>query len=383
MIRFFTIILVALLSLANAADISMSKNENQLLSKPVFYEEQLVRQRDQIVQSPVNLETSVDSNYVIGPGDFFEIFFPTGIDGLQVSPEGTIAIQGCGLVNVNNIPLHEAKRKILDKLKSRYDHRYIGVHLVQLRKFLVNIQGAVWSPGQVMVSGQARVKSAIYSAGNFKQSANRDSVYIYRKGDTIVTTENILLQAGDIIEVPHKEWQQTINLIQAGNTITVPYVPNRTIKKYIENAGMNVDRGYNGISIKSQETSFVVWIGINQIDSFSPESSSDIEFHIQAPYVYVGGATATVGKVPYNLSMHAADYVAASGVTIITGDFSRVSVMRDGKRISVDWVGGEILPGDFIEIPRTVYEQAKDVTYFVASLIGILATTVTIYVATR
>ena len=381
--RFFTIILVTLLSLANAADISMSKNENQTISKPVFYEDQLVKQRDQIVQNPVNLETSVDSNYLIGPGDFFEIIFPAGIDGLQVSPEGTIAIQSCGLVNVNNMPLNEAKRKILDKLKGRYDQKYIGVHLVQLRKFIVNVQGAVNNPGQVTVSGQARAKGAIQAAGNIKPSANRDSVYIYRKGDTISTTENILLQSGDIIEVPYREWQQTINLTHAGKTTTVPYVPNHTIKKYIEDAGINIDSGYNGISVKFQENNFTKWIGINQMDSFMPEPSSDIEFHIQAPFVYIGGATATVGKAPYNPSMRAADYVAASGVTLITGDFSRVSVMRNGKRISVDWAQGEILPGDFIEIPRTGYEQIKDVTYFVASLMGILATTVTIYLATK
>ena len=383
MMLFFAIILIALPSLANAADVIMTKPESQLLSKPTFYDDQLVKQRDIAVQNPVNLENSIDSNYVIGPGDFLEILFPTGIEDLQVSPEGTIAIQGCGIIDVNGIPLNEAKRKILDKLKNRYDQRYIGVHLVQLRKFIVNVQGAVWNPGQVTVSGQAKAKGAIYAAGNFKQSANKDSVYIYRKNDTIATTENILLQAGDIIEVPYKEWQQTINLIQAGNTITVPYFPKRTIKKYIENAGINIDRGYNGISVKSQETNFVVWIGINQIDTFSPEPASDIEFFIQAPYVYVGGATATVGKVPYNQSMHPADYVAQSGVTLITGDFSRVSVMRNGKKISVDWANGEILPGDFIEIPRTGYEQVKDITYFVASLMGILATTITIYLATR
>jgi len=383
MIRFFTIILMALFSFANAAEGSASKAEIQAISKPVFYEEQLVRQRDQMVQSPVNLETSIDSNYIIGPGDFFEILFPSGIDGFQVSPEGMVAIQGFGLVNVNNIPLHEAKRRILDKLKSRYDQKYIGVHLVQLRKFIVNVQGAVWNPGQVTVSGQARTRGAIYAAGNFKQSANRDSVYIYRKGDTIATTENILLQAGDIIEVPYREWQQTINLIYADKIATVPYVPNRTIKKYIEYAGINIEGGYNGVSIKFQENNFLKWIGINQIDSFSPEPSCDIEFHIQSPFVYIGGATAAVGKVPYNPSMSAADYVAESGVTIITGDFSRVSVMRNGKKISVDWAKGEILPGDFIEIPRTGYEQIKDATYFVASLMGILATTVTIYLATH
>jgi len=380
---FFAIILIALPSLANAADVIMTKPESQLLSKPTFYDDQLVKQRDIAVQNPVNLENSIDSNYVIGPGDFLEILFPTGIEDLQVSPEGTIAIQGCGIIDVNGIPLNEAKRKILDKLKNRYDQRYIGVHLVQLRKFLVNVQGAVLSPGQVSVSGQARVKGAIYAAGNYKTSANKDSVYIYRKGDTIATTENILLQTGDIVEVPYRKWQQTINVIYAGKTTTVPYVPNQTIREYTKDAGINIDSGYNGVSIKFQETNFSKWIGINQIDHFSPEPLCDIEFHFQAPYVYIGGATATVGKVSYNPSMYVADYVAASGVTVITGDFSRVSVMRNGKRISVDWARGEVLPGDFIEIPRTGYEQIKDVTYFVASLMGILATTITIYLATR
>jgi hypothetical protein len=137
------------------------------------------------------------------------------------------------------------------------------------------------------------------------------------------------------------------------------------------------------VSIKNSEEIFTRWLGIDQIGSFSPEPLSEVEFHIQAPYVYVGGAVMAVGKVPYNSSMHPADYVAASGVTIITGDLSRISVMRGGERISVDWAKGEILPGDFIEIPRTLYEQVKDVTFFISSLIGVLATALTIYIATH
>jgi len=342
-----------------------------------------VKSKGEALQIPVSLENSVDSNYIVGAGDFFEILFPDEQESVQVSPEGTLAIYGYGIVDLNGLKLYEAKRKILEKLKSKGSRKYVDVHLIQLRKFLVNVYGAVVNPGQVTVSGQARARAAIYAAGDIKPIANKDSIYIYRKGDTIATTENILLQAGDIIEVPHKEWQQTINLIYAGKTTTIPYIPNRTIKEYAKDVGINIESSYNAVSIKFLETNFVKWLGLNQIDSFSPEPSCDIEFHIQIPYVYVGGATASVGRSPYVPSMHAADYVAASGVSVVTGDFSRVSVMRNGKRISIDWAQGEILPGDFIEIPRTGYEQAKDVTYFVASLMGILATTITIYLATR
>jgi protein involved in polysaccharide export with SLBB domain len=381
-LRKLLILISICVSASNAADFIASRlGIPSGVPIPIFYEDQVVRPRDGAAQTPVNLEGPVDSSYIIGPGDFFEILLPSGQEGVQVSPEGTVAIQGCGLVHVSGKPLYEAKREILEKLKTRYDQKFINVHLVQLRRFVVNIQGAVHNPGQVVVSGQTRVKGAIYLAGNFK-IANKDSVYIYRKGDTIATTENVLLQAGDIIIVPHAEWQQTIDLSHSGKTVTVPYIPNRTLKQYAKEHGVNIE-SYNSISVLYPLDGFTRWLDINQIDKFIPEPINEITFHAQAPFVYVGGAVAMVGKVPYNPLMHAVDYVAASGVTIITGDFSRVTVLRNGKRVSVDWATGEILPGDFIEIPRTGYEQIKDITYFLSSLIGIAATVLTIILVAR
>jgi len=361
--------------ISNAADGAVSRAAaSSGIIMPMFYDEPIMRVRDGVVQTPVNLEGPVDSNYIVGPGDFFEIILPNQQEVLQISPEGTIAVQGYGLIEVSGLPLCEVKRKILEKLKGRYDQKFIGVHLVQLRRFIVNVQGAVNSPGQVTVSGQARVKGAIYAAGNLKQWANKDSVYIYRMGNTIATTENMLLQAGDIITVPDKDWHQTIDISYSGKTITIPYVSGRTLKEYLKVTGINVESGYGEISVKYVPDGFTRFISIDQVGSFVPEPLNEIEFHAKAPYVYVGGAVMAVGKVPYNPTMHAADYVAASGSTIITGDFSRLSVLRNGKWVSVDWATGEILPGDFIEIPRTVYEQAKDITIFVTSLLSIFAT---------
>jgi len=360
---------------SNAADGIVSKAASSSgVIMPVFYDELVMRQRDGAVQTPVNLEGPVDSNYIVGPGDFFEIILPNQQEGLQVSPEGTVAVQGYGLIEISDLPLYEAKRKILEKLKGRYDQKFIGVHLVQLRRFIVNVQGAVNSPGQVMISGQTRVKGAIYLAGNFKPWANKDSVYIYRKGDTIATAENVLLQAGDIIEIPNKDWHQTIDISYSGKTITIPYVSGRTLKEYLKGTGINVENGYSEISVKYVPDGFTKFISIDQVGSFVPEPLNEIEFLAKVPFVYVGGAVMAVGKVPYNSSMHAVDYVAASGVTLITGDFSRVSVLRNGKRVSVDWAKGEILPGDFIEIPRTLYEQTKDFTIFFTSVLSVFAT---------
>jgi protein involved in polysaccharide export with SLBB domain len=377
-------LLIACVFVANAADGAVPKPAvSPTVLMPVFYDEPVMRWRDGAVQTPVSLEGPVDSNYIVGPGDFLEIILPNLQEGLQVSPEGTIAIQGHGLVEVSGLALGEAKRKIMVRLKSRYDQKFIGVHLVQLRRYVVKIQGAVNNPGQVTLSGQSRVKGAIYAAGNFKPWANKDSVYIYRMGDTILTSENMLLQAGDIIDVPSKEWHQTLDLGYSGKIMTIPYIPGRTIIEYVKELGMNVENGYGAVSVKYPMDGFTRWIDIGQIGNFVPEPLSEIEFHVRAPFVYVGGAVMAVGKVPYNPAMHAIDYVAASGVTVITGKFSRISVLRDGKEFSVDWAKDEIFPGDFIEIPRTVYEQTKDVTLFITSIVSIVATTLTIYMATR
>ena len=383
MIRIFAIFFLAALSLANAQDPLTARSATNAIPMPTFIDEKGAMQREWMLQNPISLEGPIDSNYVIGPGDFFEILLPNGSEFLQVSPEGSLAIQGCGMVDVSGLELKNAKKKILEKLKIRYDQRFTGVHLAQLRRFPVSVQGAVLNPGQIIVSGQARAKEAIYMVGSYKHTANKDSVYIYRKGDTISTAENIILQAGDIIEVPHKDWRKTVHFYYAGKTATIPYFPERTIKEYIKEAGINIDQNFTEVSIRFPEENFTRWININQINNFVLEPMNEVGFHIQAPFVYVGGAVAAVGRVPYTTSMSPADYVATSGVTLITGDMQRITVVRNGKRISTDWATGEILPGDFIEIPRTVYEQTKDVTYFIASLVGIVATTLTIYLATR
>ena len=109
------------------------------------------------------------------------------------------------------------------------------------------------------------------------------------------------------------------------------------------------------------------------------EPRTKIELWNRDPFVYVGGAVAAVGRALYNPDFHAIDYIAASGVTIITGSWKRVSVIRDGKSFSIDPFHDEILPGDYIEIPRTIYEAVKDVTLFLASLLSVFSTAIVIY----
>ena len=53
-------------------------------------------------------------------------------------------------------------------------------------------------------------------------------------------------------------------------------------------------------------------------------------------------------------------------------------MIRDGKSKWIDPYHDEILPGDYLEIPRTVYESVKDVVLFLASLLTVISTAIII-----
>ena len=68
---------------------------------PTFQGQEGKFQRNTVVTEPLRLETTIDSTYTIGPGDYFEILTPKGFDVVQVSPEGNISIPSCGMVTVD------------------------------------------------------------------------------------------------------------------------------------------------------------------------------------------------------------------------------------------------------------------------------------------
>ena len=110
-------------------------------------------------------------------------------------------------------------------------------------------------------------------------------------------------------------------------------------------------------------------------------AGAEIEYTMKSLIVYVGGAVAGVGRQQYNPAWHALDYIAAAGVTTISGSFDQVKVIRgDRETIYVNATGDPILPGDYIEIPKSNYERFKDFTLFMSSLLTVLASALTIYV---
>ncbi|MBQ1823701.1 MAG: polysaccharide biosynthesis/export family protein [Fibrobacter sp.] len=369
---------------ASADDMSMPT------ALPTFQGQEGKFQRNNIVSEPLKLETTIDSTYIVGPGDYFEILTPKGFDVVQVSPEGNISVPSCGMVMVDKMTLNEAKDSLKKLLSSKFDERYVQVQLVRTKKMSVSVLGAIQAPGRATVEQQTRLNGVIALAGGFMPMADRKSIKVIRNEgkDTLVVnyidyeTEgkgdvNIVLEAGDVIFIPYIKSDATITVETPGSNSTVPYVEGRTLGEYLDRVPGVLEVKAKWVKVKKPSGTVDVY-EVSKARDLRLEPQTHIELWNKDPYVYVGGAVAAVGKALYTPGLHAIDYIGASGVTIITGSWRRVSRIRDGKCESIDPYKGEILPGDYIEIPRSIYESVKDVTLFLASLLSVVATAIII-----
>jgi protein involved in polysaccharide export with SLBB domain len=164
------------------------------------------------------LDKAIDpETYIVGPGDRFLVtFYGADYDPvkLEILPEGVVAIPSIGEVYLGQISLAGAKEKIKTEIRSRFRVESVGVSLLTLRMFKVNVTGGVNKPGVVVVSASDRVSDALVQAGGPVESASQRNIRLIQSaGDTAfadliyfnATGElscNPYLHEGQVIHVP-------------------------------------------------------------------------------------------------------------------------------------------------------------------------------------
>jgi hypothetical protein len=213
--------------------------------------------------------------------------------------------------------------------------------------------------------------------------ADRERVRVVRGSDTLIVDalagQDPFLQAGDHVFVPFVDSRATVLLRTADGAQQFAFVPGRTIAEYFakSNFGRLRDPGYQTVRLTRADSTFE-WLDMKSALAVVPPQNSTVSFLMQKNFVYVGGAVSAMGRAEYIAGNHAVDYISASGVNLLTGGFDRASVVRGGEEMDIDPYKDEILPGDVILIPMGYYERTKDVTVWIASLISIAATIITI-----
>ena len=380
-------VLIAFLCVFGFADDDLFKSSN-------FSKKNTVSSRSTIAMQPSFAEVSVDSSYVLGPGDFLDLMLEDNYLSVQVYPDGSIAIEECGAVVVGGKTIVEARELILDLVSKRYKREQCFVQLAALKKFRVNAMGAIAQVGQQLVEPQTRLSFFLRQVGGTLANANTEDVMIFRGQDTLHINysamaskgqfdNDVMLMQGDKIFVPFVEMGDNIALIFPGYRTSVTYQEGRSLQEYFEmsEASRMHNYGYKALCVREPGKA-PRWITLNEMKSTIPAPNTEVEFSVQEMLVYVGGALNYIGRHTYDPTWHAIDYVAASGINTITGGWNQIRVWRgkDPKPLTLSITEDQILPGDYIELPKSHYESFKDFTLFLASLLTVISSAFIIYV---
>ena len=247
--------------------------------------------------------------------------------------------------------------------------------------------------GPALVDPQTRLSFFIRQLGGFLSNANTEDVQVIRGKDTLHVNfsamsnkgnfeDDVMMEQGDRVFVPYVKMGDNIAMIFPGFRSSVAYSKDRTVQDYYELSGAARmhNYGYKAACIREPGKP-PRWITLAEMSETKVAPNTEVEFSVQEMLVYVGGSVNHIGKFPYNPSWHALDYIAAAGINTITGSWSQVRVWRgkEPKALSLSVTEDQIIPGDYIEIPKSRYEAFKDFTLFLVSLLTVVSSAFLIY----
>lgn len=181
---------------------------------PVVFGQEMFQNKNLTFAPNYNMATP--PSYVLGAGDevVVEVWGPSEFNVKErISPDGTINIQGIGLISLNGLTMTEAQDRIASKVSGVMGGANVKVSLGQIRSIKVNIAGEVMVPGTYTLPSLATVFNAIYSAGGVNRIGSLRAIKVYRDSKEIATLDvydylingkydtNIRLEDNDMIIV--------------------------------------------------------------------------------------------------------------------------------------------------------------------------------------
>ena len=165
-------------------------------------------------ESSMNLATP--QSYVLGPGDAVNVdIWGASQESVTevVTPDGTITIEGVGVIKLGGLSVSQAKAKLKRVLGPRYQGSNIELTLGQTRTITISVMGEVKVPGTYTMSAFATVYNALYMAGGPNDIGTLRNVKVYRKGKLLSSVDvydfllngklsgDVRLQDNDVITV--------------------------------------------------------------------------------------------------------------------------------------------------------------------------------------
>jgi len=341
------------------------------------------------------LEEAIDpTTYILGPGDELGLNILTSENitwPLQVSPAGELLIPSVGVIHVGGKTLQQGINIVKQFIKERaFPNAQVSMTIVNIRRFRLQVSGAVNSPGFVTVTPVMRLDQVVRKAGNFHQFArefditirsnsgdsnNIDFLQFLRNGDL---SQNPTFVEGDIIIIPFGDVEKEGVVIRGAVTGRGYDIisPNETLEhflwrkaKFRENADLEsvtITRQKNGkeehLQIQPERFSSVI---------LKPGDTIDI---LRERGISVNGFVQVPGSFHFFPGFTAADYINLAGGNTTEGNPNRVLIRHlDGSSNR----GQDILVkrGDVIVVPRNL----KSSIFGESSLMQIGTALLTVY----
>ena len=188
--------------------------EDKTSGKRKIFGHDVFNNKNLTFESSMNLATP--QNYRLGPGDAVNVdIWGASQESVTetISPDGTITIEGIGIVQLGGLSVTQAKQKLKRVLGPRYQGSQIELTLGQTRTITVSVMGEVKVPGTYTMSAFATVYNALYMAGGPNDIGTLRNVKVYRKGRLLSNvdvydfllngklTGDVRLQDNDVITV--------------------------------------------------------------------------------------------------------------------------------------------------------------------------------------
>ena len=261
--------------------------------------------KDKIINLPETfiLESNLPlDHYIIGPGDKIGLSIITSTNFayvLTVSPMGELWIPDIGSVQISGYSFIDAKYKIQKFINNnKFKEAYIDIVIMNLRRFKMQISGAVMNPGFITITTNDRLVDVINKAGGLHKYANENSISILKNdGSKLICSLKMYNMNGDLSNNP---------FIYEGDVVDIAYEEN-----YVD-------------FIKSSMT-------------------------YKKNYIFVTGFVKNPHGHKYIPGYSINDYIAMSGGVLEQGSLNNINIIRGGINLPYEKIE-KLLPGDIISI---------------------------------
>ena len=219
------------------------------------------------------IESEVDpKTYILGPGDKIGLSIITSSTlayTLTITPTGDLWIPDIGDVHISGFSIPDAEKEVHTFIENnRFKSSDVTIVLINIRRFKIQVIGAVNSPGFVIVSTIERLSDAIEKSGGLHKLADEENLSLIRSDNSEIIcslksyqfngdlVNNPILKQGDVIRIAYNsEYSEELkasithkqSLVFVTGFVLRPaghkFIPGYSVNDYIAMSGGVTDLG--------------------------------------------------------------------------------------------------------------------------------------------